>query len=375
VFLKSIELFFLWLFFLLILISACETNFEESITGDLLYRNPGELKSGRVHVDSLYGVRGVLGENSYTFAGKYRGISASTLIMFAKPTTNVLDSLVSAAVKVTVFDIWSDGEIEFGLYEVSNDWSDSVYIDPDDFLPHLGDPVSTYADTTSSPVTLSFELQVGAIDYIRSWPSRGSFLITGIDTGLSMVASNSLFSNHIPHIEFIVRNSTGTSDTTKVSAVATSYFFDAGQEQDEVEGGTTAFVSDAGARGFVTKLAYTDSIPSSAAINRCTLSVNVLNSLITEEKLTLGFYQLTEPLYNINNPQYVSSTFVEHVLTPDIDSFDIDITHIFDEWHKNPDTNYGMLVRPITMSTSLNQAVLVLQDSLTVLYTSLPEVE
>ena len=40
-----------------------------------------------------------------------------------------------------------------------------------------------------------------------------------------------------------------------------------------------------------------------------------------------------------------------------------------------PITDYGILIRPVTMSTSLNQAVFTPVDTLQVLYTTLPEVE
>lgn len=355
---------------------GCESGRDKSVTGDFFDRKPGDLISISTGYNSITAYEENIGEGSYAFAGAYKNVSAFSVFKFPQPSRDISDSLESATVKFDVSETWKNGAAEFGLFETMSDWSDSVRLDKDLFLSGLGSPVSVFSDTASSLGSLDFKLSPEAIDYIRSWNGPGSFLVKNTDQGESIVGISSVYSNYRPSIEYVIRKSADTVDTTSTNCILSNYYFDTGFDPDKYSSEMTGLVSDADHRGFVLKVDIPDSLPAAAAINKCIVKMNILDVFAPSlNAFYVGFYQLSDSLTTLSSSQYESGNVIEVVVNDEISSLEIDITSHIHSWHKNKDINYGILVKPLQNNSSPNQVVLAPDDSLAIIYTSMPEVE
>ena len=124
------------------------------------------------------------------------------------------------------------------------------------------------------------------------------------------------------------------------------------------------------------KVDIPDSLPDTAAINTCIVKMNIIDILAPSvDAFYVGFYQLSDSLTTLSGSQYESANVIELLVTDDMSSLEIDITSHIHSWHKNKDINYGILVKPLQNNSSPNQVVFAPDDSLTIIYTSLPEIE
>lgn len=356
--------------------AGCESGRYESVTGDLFDRKPGDLKNISTGIDSITPYEEIIGEGTYVFAGTYKTVSAFSVFKFPQPSRDISDSLESVTVKFDVSDTWKNGVAEFGLYETMTDWSDSVRLDKDLFLSSLGSPVSVFSDTSSSLGSLDFKLSPETVDYIRSWNGPGAFLVKNTADGESIIAISSVYSNYKPSIEYIVRTASGAVDTTSTDCVLSNFYYETGFDPDNYSSKMTGFVSDADQRGFVMKVVIPDSLPPAAAINKCIVTMNILDVFApSTDAFYVGFYQLSDTMTTLSSAQYESVNVAELLVTEDMSSLEVDITSHIQSWHKDKDKNYGILVKPLQSNSSPNQVVFAPDDSLTIIYTSLPEVE
>ena len=373
---KISRLLLAWLTVFIMLSAGCESGSDKIVTGDFFDRKPGDLKSISTGFSSITAYEENTGEGTYVFAGVYENVSAFSVFKFPQPSRDISDSLESATVKFDVSETWKNGSAEFGLFETVSDWSDSVRLDKDFFLSGLGSPVSVFSDTSSSLGSLDFKLSLEAIDYIRSWNGPGSFLVKNTDEGESIVGISSNYSNYKPSIEYVVRKAAGAVDTTTTNCILSNYYFETGFDPDNYSSEMTGLVSDADQRGFVLKVAMPDSLPPAAAIIKCIIKMKILDFLAPSfDAFYVGFYQLTDSLTTLSGAQYESVNVTELAVSDDLSSLEIDITTHIHSWHKNKDINYGILVKPLQNNSSPNQVVLAPDDSLTIIYTSMPEVK
>ncbi|MCE5251593.1 hypothetical protein LLG96_15395 [bacterium] len=371
---KNKNLFFLWIVVSLPLLTMCESGNDKNITGNYINRKPGKLESTTAQFDSLYTYAVSIGDATYLFAGRYGKASAFATVKFPQPTSSLLDSLEKATLKMNVGSVWKDGTAAFALYETISDWSDSVRLDRDKFLSGLQSPVSIFADTASSIGSLDFELPPEVINSIRTWNLNGSFLVTSTGDGNTMVNLTSWNSSYKPYIEFLVRKAGGAIDTTKTSCILTNYGFDTGF--DPGSSNRMNIVSDADARAFVFKYSLPESLSPAMVINGCTARINIIDTLIpTSDGMKIGFYLLTAQVGLFTSATYDSESSIEETITEGQTYLDIDISSFMNAWHKTGASNYGILVKPLTTSTYLNQVILAPEDSVTISYTTYPEVE
>ena len=384
---KSITVFFSWIAILCLIFTACESKPDRIVSGDFFDRNSGRFDSINAHIDTIIPHQDKLGEAIYTLAGQYRGVSAFSVLKFNKPSMSMIDSLKSVIIKVDIAESWANEGDTYYLYETISDWNDSTRLEPDDFM--LDDPISEYviqavADTTDTTgiVTdvdfgsLEFELEQEAMNNIHSWEEKGSFLIKQADDSSGMLLLSSRYSSHKPLIQYVSHNTTGSIDTTVVNCVDSNYFIDNDITLDDNLTPFQSIVSDGNAQSFVFKISLPDSLEETSAINYSNMKLNIHNPLVSGEAFEIGIYQLTDSLTTATtNASYVESTFMEHLITEETEYIDIDITPFITSWHTDKQPNYGLLIKPTSMSTSPDHAVISLEDSLAIFYSSLPEVE
>lgn len=356
--------------------AGCETGHNKSVTGDYFDRSSGELTDITAQFDSLTAFRDKTGEGSYTFAGRYKNTDAFTVIKFPQPAPELLDRLEQEpTVKVTVGDTWRGGDAEFALYEAVSTWSDSVRLDRDMFVS-LGSPITTFSDTTSKLSSLEFRLSKEAVKNMRSWSGFGSFKVIGTEACETMVRLSSQYSIYKPRIEYFFRNTVGEVDTSTTESLLTNYYFDTGFDSKPHESKFTAIVADADVRGFMIKLPLPDSLPATAAINKCVVTFTVNETLVPPgTTFYIGFYQLKGPATSFVNASYESSNSIEQQITNGMESFDIDITSFINAWHKKNTVNYGILVKPLRTIETPSYIVFSHPDSVSIIYSPLPEVE
>jgi hypothetical protein len=372
----SYRLFFIGTAVLLLSFSGCEKGHNKSVTGDYFDRSSGELITATTHFDSLTAFKDKTGEGSYTFAGRYKNVEAFTVIKFPQPSAELLDSLEQEpTVKVTVGSTWRGGNAEFALYETVSTWSDSSRLDPDMFVS-IGFPVTIFSDTTSSLTTLEFRLSNEVVRNMRSWSEPGSFKIIGTETCKTMLSISSQYSSYKPRIEYIFRTSVGEVDTSTTESLLTNYSFDTGFDSKPHESELTGIVADADVRGFMIKLPLPDSLPATAAINKCIATFTVSEAFVPPSTtFYIGFYQLTENAAAFADTSYDSSNYIETQITDGMTSFDIDLTSFISTWQVKNVVNYGILVKPLKTAETPSYTVFSPPDSVIINYSTLPEVE
>lgn len=360
---------------LALLFVGCETGSNKSVTGDYFDRSPGELTSINAGLDSLTVFRENTGEFSSMFAGKYKNTTAFSVIEFPKPATELLDSLEQATVIIKVSDTWRDGDADFALYETVSTWSDSARLDPDMFTS-TGSPIVSFSDTASALDSLEFRLSDEIINNMRSWSGPGSFKVCGTETGKTMVNLYSWNSSSIPSIEYIYRKTAGALDTTTTECLKTNYYFDTGFDSKLHDSKFTVLVADADVRGFKIKLPLPDSLPATASINKCSITFSVSETMVPSgNTFYIGIYQLDEPTETFIDASYESSNSIEQAVVAGMEFFEADITSFVTAWRIKNAANYSILVRPLQTGETPSYIVFSPPDSVSIIYSILPEVE
>ncbi|MBN1292289.1 MAG: hypothetical protein JXB48_10660 [Candidatus Latescibacteria bacterium] len=369
----------LWLALLLtFLFYGCESGQNKSVTGDFFDRKAGDLLTVTATFDSLIPYSENPGEESYVFAGKYKNVSAFSVYKFPLPDADLIDreKFQSASLSFNVPDYWLNGPVEFGLFEATSDWSDSVRLDPDDFPFDPDSPISTFSDTASSIGSLNFVLTEKTIEYIRSWSRSGSFIVAGTTNCESMMALSAFYSNYIPKIEYVFTIADGVLDSTSTSCIESNYYFNTGFNPDEIASGMTGIISDADNRAFVLKLTIPEQLPSTAVINQCIAHLTIdknLSLIPTNETFDLGVYQLDNTLTVISEANYDSGTIIESSVTEEATVLEFDITDHIQAWHIDKNSNFGILIKSSLVNNAPKQLVLTPESTLTIWYTSVPK--
>ena len=368
----------LWLTLLLtLLFYGCESGKNESVTGDFLDRKAGELLTVTASFDSVTAYKENIGEDSYVFTGKYKNVSAFSVYKFPLPADELIDlnTFKSGSISFNVPDYWIDGTVEFGLFKATSDWSDSVRIDPDDFPYDPSSPLATFSDTSSSIGSLDFELTEETIEYIRSWTNSGSFIVAGTSNCGSMVALSGLYSSYIPEIEYVTSTTEGVYDSTTTSSIESNFYFNTGFNPDEFASSMTGVISDADNRAIVIKLTLPEGLPSTAIVNKCIAYFTVdsnLSLIPTDDSFELEAYQLDATLTTISEADYDSDTIIKTSITEEATRIEFDITSHIHAWQMDPDTNFGILIKPSDVITTPKQLVITPESTMTIWYTSVP---
>lgn len=347
-----------------ILISGCETDKDKNVTGALFYRKPGNFESITIGPDSIsvgttykYGI----GKVPYTLAGRYENVTAFSVFKFSKPSQSILDSLVAAKFKINISQVWKDGNLEFGVYNTTSDWSDTTRLDPDSFLPYLADPIAVVSDTSSTLSSLIFDLN---IDVFTSWSEHGTFLIKNTDTGEALVSLYSDNSTSIPFMELV-----SLHDTTTVRSTEGAYYFDTDVDTDN------PILSNGDATGFVLNIKIPDFVSPPVAINECILTLFLKENLIVTGEMPVFLYRLTEEFTTIEDAESDFGSSINLKIKPEVSTYSIDISDYINAWHNLENPNHGILFKLNEIGTTPDYAVIETGDSLVIKYTTPPEVE
>ena len=357
------------LLIIFILISACESGKDKNVTGTLFYRKSGNFESITIGPDSIsigttykYGIGQIL----YTFAGRYKNVTAFSVFKFSKPGQSILDSLVTAKFKLNIGQVWKGGDLEFGVYSTISDWSDTTRLDPDSFLPDLADPIAIVTDTSDTLSSLIFDLNIDAFD---SWSKNGTFLIKNTDIGEAMVSLYSDNSISIPFMELVKENAYGSHDTTTVSCTEGAYYFNTDVDTDN------PILSNGNATGFVLNIKIPDFISPPVAINECVLTLFLKENLIATEEMAVTIARLTKEFTTIEDAEIDYGSSINLKIKPEVSTYNIDISNYINAWYNLDNPNYGILFKPYEIGTNPNYSVIEHGDSLVIKYTTLPEVE
>lgn len=367
-FLKGKNLLFFLVLLLFLLVSGCDINEDKSVTGTFFYRETGDFENITVSPDSVKigePFQDNVGGFSTILAGQYDKISVFSLLKF--PITGVsTDSLVAAILLLDVKSTWKKGLAEFELFETITDWSDTSSIDPDRFLPDLGTPLDSYSDTSSALSSIVFEIDS---EIIKLWADKGAFLIKSSDTGNAMVSFFSDDSAAPPVLKLVSKRESGILDTTFVNCNTGTYYLQTGIDEGK------PFLSEGNASGFVMNISIPDSIPLLAVINRCILPMTISESIIAESSMEITIYQLLEKFTTIKDVNVDNDSKITIYVGPDEDKYDLNITHFMNSWLLEKNPNFGLLFRPDDENVTPNQLVFVASDSLSIAYSSLPEIK
>lgn len=356
------------LLFVLFMMSGCSTDSDKSVTGDFVTKEPRGLVQILVSPDSLNIVTSFkknIGSSSYALAGRYEGAEAFALFKFSLERINK-DNLIGAYLKFDVENVWRDGEAEFDLFETHSDWSDTTRIDNDNFPERFGSPVSTVSDTASVFTTLTFDIDP---EVIRAMSDKGSFLVQSSGSGKTMVSILSDDTNYPPSLKLIKESETGVVDTTGVSSSEGTYYFNTGLADG------SPVLSEGDASGFVLHVGLTGTVSPLAVINRCILKMTVSENIFPEDTFSVNVYKLNSEFTTIDEVDKDTSNSLNISLTPDTETYELNITSIVNDWHTGGNSNFGLLIEPFKESSSPNQCVFAPGDSLLITYTPFPEVK
>ena len=101
----------------------------------------------------------------------------------------------------------------------------------------------------------------------------------------------------------------------------------------------------------------------------------MLENVIPEDVLTVGFYRLTSAFMTIDDAEKDTGTYEQISIDPEIETYDIDIAEIISLWYAGGEKNYGILIEPLSEGISPNQCIFTAMDSVEVTYTVFPEVK
>jgi len=361
--------FYSSLLIIFIFFPGCESDKDKNVTGSLFYRKPGDFESITIDPDSIsvattYKYR--IGEVPYTLAGRYKNATAFSVFKFSKPGQSILDSLVTAKFKANISEVWRGGDLEFGLYNATSDWSDTTRLNPGRFLTDIADTISAFSDTSSTLSSLIFNLNTDIFD---SWSEYGTYLIKNTDAGEAMVSLYSDNSTSIPFMELVTENAYGSRDTTTVRCIEGAYYFNTDVDTDN------PILSNGDATGFVLNIKIPDFISPPVAINECVLTLFLKENLIVTEEMAVTISRLTEEFTTIEDAETDYDSSIDLKIKPDVNTYNIDISNYINAWHNLKEPTYGILFKPVEISKTPNYAVIEPSDSLDVKYTTLPEVE
>lgn len=357
----------LLLFILLVIIGGCEQNTGKDLTGYYFNREPGDFAVVPVSPDSISidnPFRMSRGTNGYALAGDYGPVSAFSIFRFSTLLVN-FRNVREAYVTMAVDETWSDGDFAFDLYSTVTDWDDSTTIDPDQFLSGIGSPISSFSSSDSTIAELKFDLDV---ELVTGWTSAGAVLIRNAPGGMGMASIYSDDSTLAPLLNLVRETIPGVLDTTSVTSRDGNYY--ATTETTTVG----SVVSEAAATGFIMDITIPGVVPDLASINRSILTLRIPERFIPLESMPMVAYRLPEKFTTYADVAANLSSGVSFTVEPGTESVDIDIAPFVNYWGAIEDSNYGIMFKPDGDRLSPNTIVFVASDSLSITYTSLPEV-
>ncbi|MFA6472776.1 MAG: hypothetical protein WCU00_12125 [Candidatus Latescibacterota bacterium] len=352
---------------------GCEKNRDKVLNSDLFYRTAGTLKTTSARIDSVTSYKSDMGSVSISIAGKYQDMSAFTLVKFAKPLTKVLNTLDKAVLKFTVSNVWTEGINEFELYATNSDWEDTTKINSKRFLDALGTPFAVVADTSSTFSTLIFDLDEAGIKYLKSWQSNGSFLLKNSSSGTAMIG---VYTNEglSPPKLILYSHADTESDTTNVTSIDGNYSFDNGLS-GVTNNKRSGILSEGNYEGFIMYFSLPDSFSSTNAVNRCKLVMPIDKNFIpSENTLDLSISILTASYAKTDSTAILSSSTIDYTIKPGDTVMELDFSSIFNTMYKSLNYNYGILFKPSDSYLTPSQVFVSAPDSISITYTTLPEV-
>ena len=358
------------IFFILILLifAGCESGTNKTITGEYFNRKPGTIKTASVPADSITigsPFKNDIGYYGYTFAGTYKTTSAFSVFKFSRPGQSVLDSLLKTQMVLTVANSWDEGTFEFALYNTQSSWADSTVLNPSDFLDNLGAALSVSSDTASTISYIYFP--VDPVE-LKIWDANRSFLVKSSVSGNSMVNLYSNESSYQPYIQYISKNGV-TQDTTIVKSIAGNYWYDDGTESG------VPVVSDPNDSGFIMKFPLPDLPGPIVTVNQAILHLKLADNVIVPTNMPIKLYKLDKEFTATDDITVDSANTIDIVLKESQSTYDIDISKYMHSWYNLKSPNYGILVKSSSVSGYPNFATLEPSDSLSIIYTTLPEVD
>jgi len=351
----------------ILIVSGCDTDSEKSVTGDFTIHEARGVSVVNLSPDSLTVTarfRKNIGNSSYALAGRYEGAEAFAVFRF-RLSSSQKEMLTGAYLKLDLEDVWRDGEAEFELFATHSEWADSLMLDPEDFLNGLGAPLAAASDTASVFSTLSFTLDP---EVVSSWDDVGSLLVKSSDAGGSMISILTDDTNYPPVLKLIKRTVDGVVDTVGVTAEEGTYFFSHGLD------GESPVISEGDGSGYVLRIGLPAELPPYATINRCILKMRILESVIPET-FSVGIYKLDGEFTSIGEAEKDMDTRIRITLSPDADTYELDIAKIANDWHVGGESNYGLLIEPVAEGNSPDFCVFAPKDSLEITFTPLPKIK
>lgn len=353
---------------LIFTICGCGTNSEKSVTGDFAMIESRGLAHVTAPADSITvgsSFRMEIGTLSNTLAGRYGNSEAFSVVKFSSKKVST-DNVIGAQLIFDVDQVWKDGDASFELYETHSDWSDSIRLESESFITGIGSPLDAVSDTALAFTTLTFNLDP---EIIRNWSDNLSFLIKSSDSGMTMISLLSDDTSYPPTLKLFKQKSTGDTDTTKVTSVEGTYYFNTGFDDGKHE------ISEGDASGYVLHIGIPGSVPALATINRCVLKMTTYERMIPENPMAVVISRLKSPFTTYDEIDKDTSNTIQLKIEPDTETYDMDITAIINAWHIGGSSNYGLTVEPVYRANSPNQCIIVPGDSLEITYTPFPEVK
>ena len=105
------------------------------------------------------------------------------------------------------------------------------------------------------------------------------------------------------------------------------------------------------------------------------LTLHCTEHLITSSPMSITLSRLTEEFTRIEDAAIDPGSIKELEITSDVKIYSIDISNHISSWYNLDSPNYGLIVRPSKIGTAPDYLVIEPSDSLSILYTTLPEVE
>jgi hypothetical protein len=372
-FLRGLLVHFILMIISLLIMTGCEKNLDKALNGELFYRNAGKLKTASARFDSVTNYGGNFGYASISLTGKYRDVSAFSVVKFGKPQTSIITTLYKANLKFTVSNVWSEGLNEFELYATNSDWSDSMKIDPNKFLQALGAPLAVKSDTSNTYSTMTFPLDDTGMNYIKSWPTEGSFLLKNSPGGKAMMGVYTNYGLSPPQLELFSHSDDG-EDTTYIKSIGGNYSFSPGPGED-LTSKRKGIISEGNNGGFIMHFSLPDSFARTNAVNACKLIMPIEKNIIPpQNNLAVSLYILSAPFSASDTTSTITLSRLDYTIKPGDIQMVVDFTSIINTLYKSLNYNYGVLLKPSNASTSPSEVIISPPDSIPIIYTTLPEV-
>jgi len=134
-------------------------------------------------------------------------------------------------------------------------------------------------------------------------------------------------------------------------------------------------VSEAAGSGFIMDITIPHTIPDLASVNRSILTLNIPEQFIPMDTMPMVVYRLPDAFTTYADVVDDLSSGVSFTIEPGTTSVEIDIAPFVNYWGTIADSNHGLLFKANNDRVSPNTIVFSLSDSLSITYTTLPEVE